>query len=162
GDAAAVTAAEPPAPGPRPTGPAFEREPLVLGGLLPETGRLGFVYPPLIAAVQLAIDEINEAGGVFGVDVEWIDCDEANGGEAARETVASHIAEGVHIIIGAAASEATEAVLPDVVAARRILFSPSNTAAALSGVDSDGFYFRTAPSDLLQGAAIADIVLRDG
>ncbi|QSB14680.1 ABC transporter substrate-binding protein [Natronosporangium hydrolyticum] len=162
GDAAAVTEADPPEPGPRPTEPAFDREPLRIGGLLPETGDLAFAYPPLIAAAQLAVDEINEAGGVFEVDVEWFDGDEGSSVEVARESLAAHIDDGVHVIIGAAASRATQAVLPDAVAAGRILFSPASTAAELSGVESDGYYFRTAPSDLLQGAALADIILRDG
>lgn len=158
GDPAAVTSTEPP----EPRRPAAGVEPLTIGGLLPLTGGLAFAYPPLAAAVTLALDDINDAGGVFGVDVEWVEGDDGTDPEVARETLASHIEEGVHIIIGAAASGVTEAVLADAVAAKRILFSPSNTAASLSNVDDDGYYFRTAPSDLLQGAALADVILRDG
>src|SRR5690606_27841847 len=51
--------------------------------------------------------------------------------------------------------------MPDAVAAGRIMFSPSNTAAELIDMDDDGYYFRTAPPDSLQGAALADILLRD-
>lgn len=162
GDRSAVSRAEPPEPGPRPDGPVFARDPLKLGGLLPETGDLSFAYPPLIAGALLAVEEINDAGGVFEVDVEWVHGDDGTDPEVARATLASHVEEGVHIIIGAAASGVTEAILPDAVAAGRILFSPSNTAVELSGVDDDGYYFRTAPSDDLQGAALADIMLRDG
>ena len=43
-----------------------------------------------------------------------------------------------------------------------ILFSPCNTDAGLSTVDDKGLYFRTAPSDILQGKALADVILRDG
>lgn len=159
GDPTQVTQEPPPAPSPRDEDPP---EPLTLGGLLPETGDLSFAYPPLMAGAQLALQEINDAGGVFGEDIEWVDGDDGTNPDVARETLASHAEDGVHIVIGAAASGVTEAVLPDAVAAGRILFSPSNTAAGLSSVDSDGFYFRTAPSDLLQGAALADIILRDG
>jgi ABC-type branched-subunit amino acid transport system substrate-binding protein len=162
GDLAATTRAEPPEPGPRPEEPSFDTEPLVIGGLLPETGDLAIAYPPMIAGARLAIQDINDAGGVFGVDVEWIDGDDGTSADVARETLASHIEAGVHIVIGAAGSQVTEAVLPDAVAAERILFSPSNTAAELTDLDPEGFYFRTAPSDDLQGAALADMVLRDG
>jgi hypothetical protein len=162
GDPSATTAAEPPEPGPRPTVPAFEVEPLRFGGLLPETGALAFAYPPMIAGALLAVAEINDAGGVFGVDVEWVDGDDGTDPAVARATLASHVAAEVHVVIGAAASGVSEAVMPDAVAAERILFSPSNTAAALSSADHDGYYFRTAASDLLQGAALADIMLRDG
>ena len=42
------------------------------------------------------------------------------------------------------------------------MISPSNTSAALSKADDAGFYFRTAPSDVLQARAIADMIMRDG
>lgn len=163
GDVSATTAEASPEPGPRPTEPEFQIEPLRIGGLLPETGDLSFVYPPMIAAAELATEEINEAGGVFGVDVEWIDGDDGSTDpDVARATIASHVDEGVHVIIGAAASDVTREVMADAVDAKRILFSPSNTEAQLSAAEHDGFYFRTAPSDDLQGAALADIMLRDG
>jgi ABC-type branched-subunit amino acid transport system substrate-binding protein len=162
GDLGATTQAPSPDPGPRPEEPSFDTEPLVIGGLLPETGDLAFAYPPIIAGARLAIADVNEAGGVFGVDVEWVDGDDGTSATVARETLASHVEEGVHVVIGAAASEVSAAVLPDAVAAGRILFSPSNTAAELTDADPDGFYFRTAPSDDLQGAALADMMLRDG
>lgn len=162
GDPAATTQAEAPEPDPRRGEPGLDTEPLVIGGLLPETGDLAFAYPPIITAARLAISDVNAAGGVFGVDVEWVDGDDGTNPAVALETLASHVDAGVHVIIGAAASEVTQAVLPDAVAAGRILFSPSNTAAELTDADPDGFYFRTAPSDDLQGAALADMLLRDG
>lgn len=161
GDVTATTTEEPPPPNPNLGGGFGQPEPLRLGGLLPETGDLAIAYPPLITAVRLAIQDINDAGGVFGVDVEWFDGDDGTDPEVARRTLAAHVEDGVHILIGAAASGVSEAILPDVIAAERILFAPSNTAADL-GADDDGYYFRTAPSDELQGTAVADVVLRDG
>jgi ABC-type branched-subunit amino acid transport system substrate-binding protein len=136
--------------------------PLVIGGLLPITGTLSSAYPPMITGARLAIKEINEAGGVFGKDVVWHDGDDYTDPQKALTTVARHKAEGVHIIIGAAASGVTKAVLPEVVKAGMVLFSPSNTAESLSTVDDQGLYFRTAPSDILQARALADVILRDG
>ena len=162
GDASATTTETPPKPGPRPTSRPWDVEPLKIGGLLPKTGDLSYTYPPLRAGALLAVADINEAGGVFGVDVEWIDGDDGTRPEVAKETVADHIEAGVHVIIGAAASTVTAAVLPDVVAAKRILFSPASTAHDLMTLDHDGYLFRTAPSDLLQGAALADMIMRDG
>ena len=161
GDANAATTEEPPPPNPQHNSGLVPPEPLRIGGLLPETGDLAFAYQPLITAARLAIQEINDAGGVFGVDVEWIDGDDGTDPEVARRTLKSHVDEGVHVLIGAAASDVSAAILPDVVAAERIMVAFSNTTAGL-GADDDGFYFRTAPSDDLQGTAIADVVLRDG
>ena len=42
---------------------------LILGTLLPQTGSLAFLGPPEFAGVDLAVDEINAAGGVLGQDV---------------------------------------------------------------------------------------------
>ena len=162
GDPGATTTEEPPEPGPRPQGPEWEIEPLRIGTLLPQTGDLSFAYPPLRAAAALAVADINDAGGVFGVDVEWLEGDDGTRPEVAKETVADQIEAGVHVIIGAAASQVTAAVLPDVVAAKRILFTPASTAHDLMNLEHDGYLFRTAPSDLLQGAALADMILRDG
>ncbi|QLQ38751.1 ABC transporter substrate-binding protein [Micromonospora robiginosa] len=136
--------------------------PLVLGGLLPKTGDLALAYPPMAAAVTLAVNEINAAGGVLGEPVKWIEGDDGTNPAVAKATVASHVGQGVPVIIGAGASGISRAVLPDVVAAGRILFSPSNTDAGLSTVDDKGLYFRTAPPDSLQGRALADVMLRDG
>ena len=136
--------------------------PLVLGGLLPRTGDLALAYPPLAAGAALALKEVNAAGGVLGEPVVWIDGDDGTNPAVAKATVARHVSEGVHVVIGAGASGISRAVLPDVVGAGLILFSPSNTDAGLSEVDDKGLYFRTAPSDILQGRALADVIIRDG
>lgn len=136
--------------------------PLVLGGLLPKTGSLALANPPLAAGAALAIKEINAAGGVLGKSVVWIEGDDGTNPDIAKATVAEHVKQGVHVIIGAAASGISRAVLPDVVEAGLILFSPSNTDAGLTAEDDQGLYFRTAPPDSLQGRALADVMLRDG
>jgi len=153
------------APAPRPAGDRDEAEtgaPLKIGGLLPQTGDLALANPPLAAGSALAIRDVNAAGGVLGQPVEWVDGDDGTNPEKATQTVASHVSAGVHVIIGAGASGISRAVLPDVVKAGLILFSPCNTDAGLSEIDDKGLYFRTAPSDLLQGKALADVIMRDG
>ena len=160
GDESAASSKTPPrGKKPRKTATAT---PLILGGLLPQTGDLAIAYPPMAAGAALAVKEVNAAGGVLGKPVVWIDGDDGTNPEVAKATVASHVAKGVQVFIGAGASGISRAVLPDVVAAGRVLFSPSNTDAGLTKVDDKGLYFRTAPSDILQGRALADVILRDG
>ncbi|HEU4426146.1 MAG TPA: ABC transporter substrate-binding protein [Pilimelia sp.] len=161
GDEATTTKLKPPAPrGGRDN--QTDGSPLKIGGLLPKTGDLAGANPPMIAGALLAVKEVNAAGGVLGEPVDWVDGDDGTNPAKAKQTVASHVAAGVHVIIGAGASGVTRAVLPDVVSAGLILFSPSNTAADLSKADDRGLYFRTAPSDLLQGKALTDVIIRDG
>lgn len=158
GDESKTTAERPPAPDKR----NARSGPLKIGGLLPQTGDLALAYPPMGAAAALAIEEVNAAGGVLGRPVQWLDGDDGTSPVKAKATVKQHVRDGVQVIIGAGASGISRAVLPDVVAAGLILFSPCNTDAGLSTVDDKGLYFRTAPSDLLQGRALADVILRDG
>jgi ABC-type branched-subunit amino acid transport system substrate-binding protein len=164
GDATTTTTKPAPA-GVRPDGNADDTKtgaPLRIGGLLPKTGDLALAYPPLAAGAALAIKEINDAGGVLGEKVVWREGDDGTSPAVAKRTVRAHINAGVHVIIGAGASGISREVLPDVVESGVILFSPCNTDAGLSSIDDKGLYFRTAPSDLLQGKALADVIMRDG
>jgi ABC-type branched-subunit amino acid transport system substrate-binding protein len=159
GDDSATTRQRPPAPHKRRKDAGA---PLRIGGLLPYTGDQALQLPPMRTGAELAVAEINEAGGVLGKPVEWIEGDDGTNPAVARRTIAAHVAAGVDVIIGAGASGVTRAVLSDVLAAGVVLFSPSNTAADLSNDRDQGLYFRTAPSDVLQGRALADVILRDG
>ncbi|MEV4753740.1 ABC transporter substrate-binding protein [Micromonospora sp. NPDC049559] len=162
GDEATASTGSPPSGKKEGEGKSHSGDPLKIGGLLPRTGDLALAYPPLAAASALAIKEINAAGGVFGKPVVWLDGDDGTNPDVAKATVRKHAQDGVNVVIGAGASGISRAVLPDVVAAGLILFSPCNTDAGLSTVDDKGLYFRTAPSDILQGRALADVILRDG
>ncbi|MFI6758409.1 ABC transporter substrate-binding protein [Micromonospora sp. NPDC050417] len=164
GDESAASTQAPPAPKKQVGGKTDRRDgsPLKIGGLLPQTGDLSLAYPPMAAGAKLAMREINDAGGVLGEPAIWVDGDDGTNPDVAKATVAEHVAAGVHVIIGAGASGVSRAVLPDVVAAGLVLFSPSNTDAGLTTIDDQGRYFRTAPSDILQGRALADVIMRDG
>jgi len=135
---------------------------LVIGSLLPQTGSLAFLGPPEIAGVDLAINEINEAGGVLGNDVkvEHADSSDADNAQVSQQSVTELKSKGVHAIIGAASSAVTRLVVDDITNSEIVQVSPANTATDLSG--KHPFFFRTAPSDLLQGAALGNLVLGDG
>jgi hypothetical protein len=144
------------------TGATTTNEPLKFGALLPRTGGLATGGRPMFAGLQLAVNDINEAGGILGRPVEWLDGDTATNPDVAKATAARLIEEGAQVLIGAGASGVSLAVLPVIREAGVVLFSPSNTAARLSTEEDDGLYFRTAPPDGLQAAALADIIVRDG
>ncbi len=135
---------------------------LRIGGLLPETGNLAFLGPPEIAGVNLAVQEINEAGGVNGADVEYLPGDSGDNGEVANATVDRLLAEDVDAFIGAASSGVSLTVIDKITQAGKIHFSPANTSPTFTDYDDNGLYFRTAPSDVVQGAALADVMLADG
>ena len=135
---------------------------LRLGGILPETGNLSFLGPPEFAGVQLAVNDINEAGGVLGADIEWLPGDSGDNAETANATVDRLLAENVDGFIGAASSGVSLTVIDKITGANRIQFSPANTSPTFTDYDDNGLYFRTAPSDVIQGAALADTMIADG
>jgi ABC-type branched-subunit amino acid transport system substrate-binding protein len=160
GNEADTTKARQPALPPRSAKP--KGAPLVIGGLLPQTGALESMYPPLNAGARLAIQDINAAGGVLGEPVTFIDGDDGTSGDKAKQTATRLISEGVHIIIGASASGVSKAVIPLVTGAGVVMISPSATSDELTTLPDRNLFFRTAPPDQLQAKALADIVLRDG
>jgi hypothetical protein len=137
--------------------------PLKFGTLLPLTGTLAFLGPPEVAGVQLAINEINEAGGVLGAPVEVISGDSGDTStNIATQTVASHQQAGVNAIIGAASSDVTKTVIDSVTQAGILMFSPANTSNDFTTYADNGLYFRTAPPDLMQGQVLADLISKEG
>jgi len=137
-------------------------DPLKLGYLLPETGQLAFLGPPMISGVQLAIQEINAAGGVLGNPVELLSGDEAGDAGRAAEEATRLLAAGVRGIIGAASTGMTVAVLDQITSAGVVQCSPSNTGIRLTALPDKGYYFRTAPSDVLQAPVLAELVINAG
>ncbi len=141
----------------------FDTDSLTIGTLLPETGQLAFLGPPMVEGVNMAIRDINEAGGVLGSDVTLITGDDGTDPDVANQTVDRLVgSEGVNSIVGAAASGITRQVVDKITGAGILQCSPSNTAADLSGAGQDGLYYRTAPSDDLQGPTLGEYVIDDG
>jgi ABC-type branched-subunit amino acid transport system substrate-binding protein len=135
---------------------------LRLGYILPESGPLAFLGPPQIQAMQMAVDEINAAGGVFGEEVTVSSGDEAGDATIASESAQRLIGEGVDGIIGAAASGMSLSFVDSVTSAGVVQCSGSNTAPTFTDGDYNGLYFRTAPTDALQGPVLAETMVGDG
>ena len=131
---------------------------LKVGTLLPATGDLAFLGPPEFAGVDLAVSEIDAAGGVLGQPVvnEYGDSGDTKT-DLASQTVDSHLSKGVQVIIGAASSGVTFTVIDKITSNGVLQISPANTAPSLTDYPDNGLYFRTAPSDVLQGAVIATV-----
>jgi ABC-type branched-subunit amino acid transport system substrate-binding protein len=136
---------------------------LTFGTLLPQTGSLAFLGPPEFAGFNLALQEINENGGVLGQDVVGIEGDSGDTStDQANQTADRLLSENVDVIIGAASSGVTLSVIDKITAAGVTMFSPANTSEALSTYADKGLYFRTAPPDLYQGDVLGQFVINDG
>jgi branched-chain amino acid transport system substrate-binding protein len=137
-----------------------------MGILLGFTGPVESLAGPIAEGAELAASEVSESGALLdGATVTTTrgdsTCIDAAAATAAAERLVS--AEGVHGIMGAMCSGATTAVLQNVGRPNGIvMISPSATSPALSTMEDNGFFFRTAPSDARQGQVIADILMDRG
>ena len=140
-----------------------ETNQLVIGTLLPVTGDLAFLGPPEVAGARLAVADINAAGGVFGTDVVLHEGDSGDTNQdIANPEVDRLLALDVDAIIGAASSAVSKLVIDKITGNNVIHFSPANTSPDFTTYNDNGLYFRTAPSDLLQGKVLADLVASEG
>ncbi|PXY26817.1 branched-chain amino acid ABC transporter substrate-binding protein [Prauserella sp. PE36] len=138
-------------------------EALNLGYVLPETGQLAYLGPPQIQAAKFAIRNINQAGGVLGQDIPEITGSDEGGQEAVAVQSADRVlSAGVDAIIGAAASGMSLAFIDNVTGSGVVQCSGSNTAPTFTDYEDGGFYFRTAPSDALQGPVLSKVIREDG
>ncbi len=136
---------------------------LTIGSLLPQSGDLAFLGPPEFAGVELAVQEINKAGGVNGNDVKQVKADSGDGTpNIAPSETDKLLRGGADVIIGAASSSVSLSVIDKITQAGVAQISPANTSTAFDTYDDQGLYFRTAPSDVLQGSVMANLVLQDG
>lgn len=137
---------------------------LKIQAIIPLTGSLAFLSPPEIAGLHLAVADINAAGGVLGKKVTLDITDSGDGStlNIADQSATKAIANKVDVVIGAAASGVTRHIINKITGAKIVQISMSNTAPDLSTWKDGGYYFRTAPSDLLQGKVIASQMLQDG
>ena len=135
-----------------------------IGAILPTTGGLADYGRGMIAAVEVAIQDINEAGGVWGNDVQFLQENEGPSTEPDVVTAAADamIAQEVNAVIGAASSSSSETIMEALYNQRIIMVSPSNTGPGFTGHEFGEYYFRTAPSDVIQGSALAEEIIADG
>jgi len=141
---------------------AHAQEDVKVGMLQGFTGPTESLVKPMAMGGELAIQEISDSGAFLGgrkvVSVRGDStCIDAAAATAAAERLVT--SEGVQGIVGATCSGATTAVLNNVVRPNGIvMISPSATSPALSAIEDDGYFFRTAPSDARQGEVIAKIL----
>lgn len=134
---------------------------LKLGNLVPQTGDLNVIVKSLETPVAMAVKAINDAGGVNGKPVELVVADDGTNPNVAATSYAKLInTDKVDAIIGPAPSGVAAKMLNSFGTDKVPTCSGSTTAANLSG-GGDGYFFRTAPGDDLQGPALAALITGD-
>ena len=146
------------------TGPSADSIPggtdreISVGILLPETGGLASVGGPMIQAAQLPVMQVNDANPAgISVNAQLEDTQTSpSAGTAAAESLVS---AGVPSVCGSASSGVNVPVSQQVFIPNEIVgCSPSSTALSVTNLEDDDYIFRTAPSDLLQGRVMAQVM----
>ncbi|GAB3607720.1 ABC transporter substrate-binding protein [Conyzicola nivalis] len=134
---------------------------LKIGTILPQTGTLAVLGPPEFAGVDLAVQDINDAKAGITISVEHKDSGDTTT-DLATQSATALLADGVSAIIGAASSGVSKTFIDQVTQAGVVQISPANTSPDFTDYPDDGFYFRTAPSDVLQGRILGNKIVNDG
>ncbi|WP_245550187.1 ABC transporter substrate-binding protein [Vreelandella jeotgali] len=137
---------------------------LKIGALVPLTGDLQSYGEPSLKSAELAVREINEAGGVLDDDVELATGDTQTIPQPGVATAQKLVnLEGVHGIVGALSSGVTVPVAQSVSASEGVLqISNASTSPVITPLDDNDFLFRTVPSDAFQGVALSEVAAEQG
>ena len=138
--------------------------PLKIAVLFPFTGDLSDFGAAFPQQCQLAVDQINAAGGVNGQPIELVQGDSATSPQQAVEEARRLIElEGVSAIVGPAGSGETLPVAESVTGPAGVLeVTMSATSPALTIAKDNDFLFRTVISDAAQGVVMADVAQEQG
>lgn len=137
---------------------------ITLGMIGPLTGTLAVYGTHNQRGVEMAIDEINAAGGVtlsdgtyqLAVDVR----DDQGDTTECLNAMNALISEGIGLVIGSATSGCTAAITSVANSEGVVLITPSGTADSLT--ESMGYVFRTCFRDSFQGELAAQYAADQG
>ena len=137
-----------------------------IGVILGFTGPIESVTPAMADSAELALKEASDSGLLLGGETLTpvradSTCVDSAAGTAAAERLVT--ADGVAALMGADCSGVTTAIANSVgIPNGVVMVSPSATSPALTTIEDNGYFFRTAPSDARQGEVLAAIVMDRG
>jgi len=137
-----------------------------IGVFLGLTGPIESLVAQMAPAAEAAIAEVSASGKLLdGTTVAAVradtTCVDAAAATAAIERLIT--ADKVAGVVGGDCSGVTTAALTNVALPNgMVMVSPSATSPALSTIEDNGLFFRTAPSDARQGVVMTNIIMDRG
>jgi branched-chain amino acid transport system substrate-binding protein len=140
---------------------AADSDQISIGAVLPLSGDAAHWGIPARTGAELAVHEINAAGGLGGrslaLVVEDDRCSPADGVSAFNTIMAS--AKPPVAVLGAVCSGVTLALAPLAESHKVVLISPASTSPKLTGAGD--FIFRVVPSGSVRGKVFAEYLYHD-
>ena len=145
---------------------AAAQEQINIGILLGFTGPIESLTPSMADGAELAMKEVTDSGLLLdAATVTTVRADSTCIDSAAAQAAAERLitADSVAGIMGADCSGVTTSILSNVALPNgMVMISPSATSPALSLVEDNGLFFRTAPSDARQGVVMSEVLMDRG
>ena len=126
---------------------------ITLGVISPNTGALAEYGKAVTTGVDLAVSEINAAGGILGQQITVINTDDQGEPTETSNAFNSLVAQGVGLIVGSVTSGCTSAITGAANEEGVVLLTPSSTADSIT--TEDDYVFRACYADGFQGAIAA-------
>lgn len=137
------------------------KEPIKIGVILPLTGDAAVYGEAGRNVYQLAVEEINQGGGINGRNIELIVEDgKCNGKDAANAMQKLANVDKTEFVIGGFCSGESLAAVPIATEGKVVLLSPGSSSPDLTGISP--YFFRIFPSDAGQGELDAEAASEKG
>ena len=133
------------------------KKPIKIGFAGCLTGRLSDLGTAGRNGVMLAVEQINETGGINGRPVELIVKDDKQDPDVAIQVDKELIEEGVVAIIGHMTSAMSVAVVPLMNKEKMLIISPTTSTNELTGIDD--YFFRIMPPNKAETDHLAHYTL---
>ncbi len=133
---------------------------ITIGTISPNTGSLAAYGSAVTTAVDLAVEEINAAGGINGSQVKIVNADDQFDPTECLNAFNSLVSQGIGLIIGSVTSGCTSAITDAANEEQVCLLTPSATADSITTVDD--YVFRACYADSFQGAIAAAYAKQSG
>ncbi len=134
----------------------FPEDEVTIVVTLPFEGEMAAFGIEYQRGIELAVDDINDNGGVRGVPLNVVYYDNKGNTTLAIEQFKEIRDRGIPVVIGAVSSTVTLALAPYAETYEILLISPSATSASLSAYKN--YVYRTVSSDIYLGAGMAKII----
>lgn len=138
---------------------------VTLGALYGMTGPIESFMPPIVAATEMAVEEINAQGGILGgqtlvLRVGDSQCSSQAAVDAANALI--NVQQAAAIVGGLCSGATIPAATSVAVPAGVPMISPASTSPEITALEDDDLVFRVVPSDAYQGEVLAQYVLDSG
>jgi branched-chain amino acid transport system substrate-binding protein len=146
---------------PQPSGSAADTSPIIIGVVAPMTGDLGDFGTQVTRGIGMAMDEINEKGGINGRKLEMKVCDDLCNPQQAAACAQKMVADkDIFAVLGHICSSATLAGGPiyDAGGLTVMTVNSSNPKITEQGWKH---MFRSTPTDAQQGAAMVSFAVNE-